>query len=286
MRISKPSITFALLAALVLCSSGPAAELEITALGNEGFLLMKGDHVVLIDGVHRGLKGYVAPTKDEQRQRELALPPFDRVDLLLATHHHGDHFHAEAVGHHLLANADAEIVTTPNAVQRMRQQFKDFDAIADRVHGVAPRPGQRLHVTAGGLDMDVTSLHHGHRDPPVPNLGFVVDMDGSRVLHMGDTEVSVKELERFHFAADRLEVAFVPYWHLLDPEDAIAYREALGAATIVAMHLPATNAPGNYFEPADGLGSLMALLRKSAPGVVILEEPGNRYNVKVTADGD
>jgi len=117
-----------------------ASDLRITALGNEGFLIETGRSTIVVDGLYRGLEGYIAPTGEQRGRRERAEPPFDDVDLVLATHHHPDHFDAEIVARHLTANPRGVLITTPTAFDPVEPMSRP------RTHGSSPRRGCRETV--------------------------------------------------------------------------------------------------------------------------------------------
>jgi L-ascorbate metabolism protein UlaG (beta-lactamase superfamily) len=263
----------ALLSALHGGAGSLRPELHVTSLGNEGFLIEVGDSVVIVDGLYHGLAGYVAPTDEQRRERERAEPPFDEVDLVLATHHHPDHFDAGVVGEFLTANRHAVFVSTPMAVDLLRDEGDSFLSISERVREVYPAQGDSVHLEVGDIEIEVLNLHHGRdRSLPVENLGFVVEMNGASFLHVGDTLATAEELAGLELAQKGIDLAFVPYWLLLDAKTASDYVEVIGATTIVAMHLPAADAPPSYLDPASTLEGLIQMVEKAAPGVVVLAD--------------
>jgi L-ascorbate metabolism protein UlaG (beta-lactamase superfamily) len=245
-------------------------DLRITALGNEGFLVEAGGRVVIVDGLYVGLPGYLAPTEEQRAARERAMPPFDAVDLVLATHHHPDHFDADVVARHLKANPRAILITTPNAVDLISGNGNEREEIADRLRGVNPQEGESVHLEVENIEVEVLNLHHGsYRKPPVTNLGFVVRVGGVSFLHMGDTEATAEEIKTLNLNERHIDLAFVPYWHLLERHSAQSYLEAIGAGTVVAMHIPTDDAPLSYLDPASDLQELIRLIEDAVPGVVI-----------------
>jgi len=276
MKVKMLRIFVTLLAALTVGLAGAgdsASDLQITSLGNEGFLIEAGGRVVMIDALYVGLPGYVAPTGEQRGARERAAPPFDTVDLVLATHHHGDHFDAEVVARHLEANPRGVLVTTPTAVDLIRREGAGFTEISDRLRRVYPEEGESVHLEVAGIDVEVLNLHHGRRrDPLVENLGFIVRMGGFSFLHMGDTEATAEEIGSLELRDRHIDVAFVPFWLLEDRQTARGYLEAIGAAKVVAMHIPAPDAPPSYLAPGKDLEDLIRLLDDITPGVVILAQ--------------
>jgi len=267
-------LTAAVLLCVVFSCSGDAPpELLITALGNEGFLVETGGSIVIVDGLYRGLGGYVAPTEQQRRAREQAEPPFDNVSLVLVTHHHPDHFDAGVVASHLEANPRAVLITTPMAVDLLREEGERFRSISERMREVYPAEGESEVLEFGEIEIEVLNLHHGRdRSLPVENLGFVVEMNGVSFLHIGDTLATAQELAGLDLAQKGIDLAFVPYWHLLDAKTASDYCDAIGATTFVAMHMPAADAPPAYLDPAANLEGLIQMVEGAAPGVLVLTD--------------
>lgn len=283
----KHHLVMVVFAAAALCDPACAARerhdfVHITALGNEGFLIEAGEVVILVDGLYRGLEGYVVPTEVQRRTREKAEPPFDEVDLVLATHRHPDHFDAEVVGKHLVANPGAALITTPMAVDLLQADAGRFSAISPRVWAVYPEEGELELLDFTGFRVEVVNLHHGrNRAFPVENLGFVVHLNGVTLLHIGDTLADATELASLGLAKRGIDTAFVPYWHLLDAPGAREYLEAIRATTVVAMHLPAEDAPPAYFEPASDLESLTAMVEAAVPGVLVFAQVMEERTISV-----
>jgi L-ascorbate metabolism protein UlaG (beta-lactamase superfamily) len=197
------------------------------------------------------------------------------VDLVLATHLHGDHFDPEPVGRHLLANRSADFVSSVQAVELLRRDFSSYPEIAARVRGVFPEEGRLLSMKAGGIELQALNLHHGRdRQPPVENLGFLIRLGGFRVLHLGDTQVSAEELARYRLESQDIDLAFVPFWYLLAAEHVAIILDHVAADTVVAMHLPAPDAPARYFGPEGSLDELIRGIEASLPGTVVLREVG------------
>src|SRR5687768_9408924 len=74
-------------------------ELAITYVANEGVLLESDGVRVLIDALVRPNSLHYAVLPDGPREAiETAVPPWEGIDLILVSHMHVDHFHAEAVG--------------------------------------------------------------------------------------------------------------------------------------------------------------------------------------------
>ncbi len=246
--------------------------LTITYTGNEGFLIAGAGKKVLVDALYReGVSGYVVPPPRQRTQMESAQPPFDGIDLVLTTHYHGDHFHPEAVGTCLLSNPRAIYVSTPQAVEALQGHFGQFVDVRERVRSVLPREGNKESVSLPGIDLRVMNLHHG-RKRPVENLGFLIVLGGRKLLHMGDTEATYKDLLPLRLDEAEIDVAFVPFWLLLDPGWRKAVREGIKPRRVVAMHLPEPRARDRYIESLGGWDKVAEIIEAEFPGAVIFRD--------------
>jgi L-ascorbate metabolism protein UlaG (beta-lactamase superfamily) len=213
--------------------SPPAGALlpaEITFVDYSGFLITCGGKKILVDG-HTSM----AP-REVRELLEQAQPPFDDVDLILTTHIHSDHFSARLVGAHLQRSPNTAFVSTQKAVEDLKAAFPGLEE--ERLRPFEPREGERLKATVNGIDLEMLNLPHG---VPITNLGFVVHLGGRKLVHTGDL-VDVAALEAYGLSADSIDIAFVPYFFLIDEEFLTEdghspILEAIQAERIVPMHL-------------------------------------------------
>ena len=223
-------------------SSSSEAGLTLTYVANAGFLVEADGVRVLIDGMmEQSFPPYVRLPREARRAMTEGAPPFDDLDLILATHIHGDHFEASAVASYLRSHAETRFVSTPQAVGELsrRQGFADFRS---RVRGSIPVEGERIDLSALGLDLpdglggELLYLHHG-RGRSVQNLGFLLQISGWTLLHIGDTE-AVRSMARYGLPTEQIDVAFVPDWYFRAAPWKGKVPELIGACRHVVMHLP------------------------------------------------
>lgn len=275
-RTHLPTAAALLLAvALGAAATHAAGEVTATYVANEGVLLAGGGAKILIDAlVDDGVAGYPTPPPEIQAKLEAAEPPFDRVDLVLATHFHGDHFGPRAVARHLAANPRARFVSTPQAVERLRQLLGESSSILARVRGVYPAEGRRETVEHPGAAVTVLNLHHGRdRRPPVENLGFLIELGGVRLLHVGDTMATADELAAAGLAGEQVDAAFLPDWFVLYERWRPAVQETIRPRQVIAFHLPSRDAPAGYFAGPGTFEGHVRQIQTSFPGAAVLERP-------------
>lgn len=268
------AITFVLGAGLPTAANSQAVSARVTYIGNEGFFLSTGGTGVLVDAlVRRGIRPYVKANARDRERLELAQGPFNQVTLVLATHHHADHFDAKAVRSHLERNPDAVFVSTVQAVELVLETGPGAEALGTRLIAIQPQEGTVEHLSFPGVELDVFNLHHGRdRQPVVENLGFLVDVEGLRFLHIGDTEATRDELMALALAGLEIDIAFIPYWKLLWGEPGFV-EDAIGSARVAAMHIPSARAQSDYFGEFEDLDGLVGGLEEAYPGILVFVEP-------------
>lgn len=213
---------------------------EVTYIGNAGFMVAIGDKKILIDAL------FEEPGIPREVTEALlaAQPPFDDVDLILATHSHFDHFDAEKVRSHLENNSEAVFVSARDAASAV-------DQIADVGERIIPiqlqqRTGERAQLVVNGIGLECIYLSHGGG---ILNLGFVVTTEGRRIFHTGDMDpasVSVSDLQRYGLPDRQIDVAFVAHFMLIEEQQHAHVTEGIQATYIVPMHYQFTMPPPDY----------------------------------------
>jgi L-ascorbate metabolism protein UlaG (beta-lactamase superfamily) len=212
---------------------------SITFLANEGVLLSSGDKQVLIDALFRKYEtGYAVPADSTRDTLERARAPFDSVDLILVTHRHGDHFHPASVASHLLANPRATLLTSAQVIDSLRGRLPAQRELTTRVLARTTAPGTRRRETINGITVELLGLRHGGaRHRHVEHLGYVVDLGGRRVLHVGDTDISEETFAPLRLDTARVDVALLPMWMVTSREGQRVIARWIRPKQVVAIHV-------------------------------------------------
>ncbi len=240
--------------------AGPSTNptgLEITYIANEGVLISSGDKQVLIDGLHREYeRGYAFLPPAQREKIETAKVPFDQIDLILVSHMHLDHFHAESVGLHLQHNPNARLVSSQQVVGAVEKHFIGFEAIKSRVTAVTPAMKENMSVA--GVDFEILRLSHGTgRHAQIQNLGHVIRLGGKKLLHVGDADTAIENFDKFNLDEEGIDIAFIPIWFLLYPQGQTIVREHIKPKQIIAVHI----------SPSEG-ASASGQIQQGFPGAI------------------
>lgn len=256
---------------LVRDAAAKKVSVEITYVGNEGFLIAAGGKKVLVDALYReGVEGYVVQPKKRQEQMERAETPFDGIDLVLATHFHADHFDAEAVGEHLIHNERALFVSTPQAARQLRSYLGENKQALRRIRSSFPDEPRRIRMNHRGITLQLLNVHHG-RGRKIENLGFIFELGGKRFLHLGDSDGNERDFRRNDLHTEALDFAFVPYWYLAYDGRATAISGAIRATHIIAMHLPPKELEDSYLKGLGGWEAMKEKVISRFPNAVFFE---------------
>jgi len=237
----------AVVCAFVVSASPVAGQtLDVTYIGNTGFVLSAGSQKVVVDAMFdEGWDYYLVPTPSVLDKMKMAEPPFDDVDVILITHWHDDHFDAEIVGEHLRHNQGCTAVMTEQAADLLKKR-KDYGKIAHQVIAVAPAWGESVEFRIGDIDVAAVGMKHApyvvdgvdkHRD--VQNVGYVVTVGGVCAYHVGDGYLDVDEgfIESSGIGDRGIDAVFVEYFES-SPGCVRVIGEVIRPWAVVATHIP------------------------------------------------
>ena len=269
---------FCLCVCLLTVSAAPSAAagknrgpVEVTYVGNEGFLIVSGGKKVLVDALYReGVPGYVVLPVRLRQVIERAGAPFDKIDLVLATHFHADHFDPAAVGAYLLSSNSALFVSTHQSMDRLRGQLSSNPQIVKWARAEFPIEGRRIKLAHHGVSLEVLNVHHG-RGRTIENLGFIIELNGWRFLHIGDSQGGAEDFRRNNLHEEKFDVAFIPYWYLAYDGMTAAITEVIRADRIVAMHVPPRGLRNSHLSGLGGWDGMKKKIKPVFPNVVFFE---------------
>lgn len=243
------------------------ADFSIRYIANEGVLIRAGGKQVLIDSLHREYKpAYAFPPPDLQKLLETAAKPYDKINLLLVSHVHLDHFHPEAVALYLRNNPKAVFASSEQATSEIQKSFADYEKIKSQIKTVAHEWEKAVEYDQDGIKVRFLGLRHANAQYiGIQNLGHLIEMGGKKLLHIGDADMTAENFAAFNLSKENIDVAFIPYWFLLSEDGRKLVKEQFNPKQIVAVHI----------SPGDAEKTLEELKKDNA-GVIaftkILEE--------------
>jgi L-ascorbate metabolism protein UlaG (beta-lactamase superfamily) len=258
-------LALGLLAAAVAASQPAlgAEAIEVTLLANEGVLVSGGGRAVLIDGcVREPYAGYAAVPDEVWTKLVAAEPPFERLDVVLVSHAHRDHFQVEPARELLRARPEAKWVVHREVAALLEAGWPQWSEVAARVIAVAPSEDEPAIWRGDAVEVELRRLPHGPARTVPENLAHVVHLAGRTIVHVGDAQATAAQIEAAGLASRTFDVALLPSWYWLGDEWTFARRALGGRLGTIALH----RAPGEA-PPAAPAG-------ESAP--LVLDRPIDR----------
>ena len=216
------------------------AQLELTYIVNEGFVIQVGGKKILVDGLLSEVGSYQLPVT-VQRAMIGGQPPFADIDLALATHSHTDHFDPQVVNDFLAANPEAYFVSTSQAASAVSGRAAGQEAVLERVKGVYPTRGVYEQLVLNGIEIRAFNLPHSNYQ----NLGFLIDLGGVRILHTGDffmdeAQDAIDLLQRYGLPEAGIDIAFIAAPFLQYERYAGVVPQGIQPGLLVPMHYVAS----------------------------------------------
>ncbi len=223
---------------------------RVTFIHYEGFLITVGDKRILIDGIFKTHPRWVIePILESQ-------PPFDGIDLILATHHHSDHFDSELISQYLQSNPETIVISTKSSVEAILE----FDpSLQSRLIAIELDRRESRKLILEGVEIEAIRLSHNRSN--VLNLGFVISIDDVIFFHMGDMNpdsAKISDLLGYDLSEKQIDIAFVHHRLFSDEKYHGYITTGIQAEYIIPMHF--SGKPPSDFE-------------SNLPNVSVLWEP-------------
>jgi L-ascorbate metabolism protein UlaG (beta-lactamase superfamily) len=229
---------------------------KVTYVGNSGFLITVGEKKVLVDALFTGFPpDYTLPAQVRDLLAK-ALPPFDHIDLILATHNHADHFDAALVRLHLQNDPQTVFISTSQAVK----QLPDFAA---RAIAADPRTGTPVNTRANGIQVEAIYLNHGSppNDPnEIFNNAYLVTIGKVKFFHTGDVG-DLQDVRPYRLPEQKIDLGFVQHFYFRQAGTRSQLEALVGAKYWFPIHY-------HFTTPEFNAG----LIRSSFPDAILFSK--------------
>ncbi len=212
---------------------------RVRYLANEGVLLEGSGGRVLIDALFGdGLPEYSTVPLASRDSLERAVGPYGGPAVVLFTHAHRDHFDSAAVERYRRSNPAAVVIGPP-------------------VQGAAAAQPADL----GWVRVRPLAIPHGPTRRPVGHAAWLVTLDGTTALHLGDTQSDPATWRAAGVPPAGVDLALVPYWYALEEGRLEAAMAVLKARRVVLFHTSLDAADRGWTETSRRLRERFAQVR-------------------------
>ena len=207
----------------------------VTYVGNSGFLIAVGDKKILIDSLFEGFPDSYHLPSTEVEDILNATPPFDQIDLVLATHSHADHFDAVLVRQYLDNNPEVTFASTAQVTALLPD-------IEDRVITLDANTGNPAKVDINGIHVEAIYLSHGipsDGSVEVINNAYLVKVNGVIFFHSGDMYPSLlphEIIQTNNLSGQNIDFAFMQHFRLSNPAFPGFMNDVIQSKYVIASH--------------------------------------------------
>jgi len=217
----------------------PDDPLVLTYVANAGVLVSSGETKVLVDALFdKPNPDYRAPAPGVLEEIMKGAAPFDGVDLVLVTHNHPDHFAARLAVLYLETQPEPLLLAPADAVAEMRKGATDWPKIEPRIIPLDLKVGEKEKRNLKQTPVTAFRTRHSSDVDSPMNLMYLLEIDGWRVFHEGDSTGKPADFQSFELGGAPVDLAMVHFWFPLDPDCAQFLQEVLKPGHIALTHLP------------------------------------------------
>ncbi len=229
-------------------------------MANEGLMVEHGDIKILFDPLFRNDYGQHMLLPEEMEEALFAgAPPYDGINAVFISHHHGDHFSPIDMLRLLRAQPGIRLYAPNQAVIAMRSESSASDSgIYERVIAVSLEYKEApVTLNMKGLLIEAVRIPHsgwpaGRLD--IENIVWRITLnDDTTVLHMGDADPN-----DVHFAQgpqywnlNTPHMAFPPYWFFSSTSGREILNNRIKAKRNVGVHVPVTIPADPLLRPVE-----------------------------------
>jgi L-ascorbate metabolism protein UlaG (beta-lactamase superfamily) len=134
-------------------------------------------------------------------------------------------------------------------------------------------------VDLGWVQVRPLPIPHGGTVRPVGHAAYLVTLDGTTALHLGDTQSDPATWEAAGVPAAGVDLALVPFWYALDQARFEALLEVLRAGTVVLLHTPRQDDDGGHLKARGGWAAVSRELQDRYRQVHVPRAPGDFIEV-------
>lgn len=242
----------ALMILIVGCCPALQAQVTLTFLANEGVVIEGSEHKVMIDGfVQEPFALFGAIPEGYARQQDTATGVFEDIDLALASHQHFEHFQPDPACRFFQSSPATRMATVPQVLVVFRERCKTVPGLRQRLDSVVLDAGEARVIPLGsnGDQVTLVALSHGTRKyARLEHLAHLVELDGIRILHLGDAALIAENFAALGMENWNLDVALVPYMYFQRKRGREILRRHVHARQLIAVHIPPREAEQFVFE--------------------------------------
>lgn len=205
-----------------------------------GVLIDYNDKKILIDAI---ISPNILPYQTVKRETLLDMlkkaEPFEKIDLILITHEHREHFQPDLVCQILSACPEARLVAPKAVIEALQQSRFYKKSFITQFISLELDLNTSVEMTLKDIRFDALRLLHDE-DPQaaeVQNIAYLLHLGNQRLLHVGDALASAENFKGNELFSKEITYLIVPFIYVV-AEAGVESILALKPRHLVALHFP------------------------------------------------
>lgn len=228
-----------LLINLNLFSQSADSKIDVTYIANAGFLVESNGKKILIDALfNNGWNTYLTPSDTIISKIIKQQAPFNKIDLMLITHNHEDHFNDSIVVAYLNKSSENVLIAPPSVTNAILKKAasKKYE---NQLVGLDKINQEKNDTTINGIRIRSFFILHDSR-PQIEHVGYVIDFGGSKVFHSGDSNGSdIAEYGNLRLQKEQIDLALLNFYGFWGTNEERFFTEKyILPKRISLMHIP------------------------------------------------
>lgn len=220
-------------------------QLTITYIANEGVLIESAGKKVIIDALFdKFYDDYLHPEEALLEKMIAGEAPYDDVDLMLSTHIHRDHFAPTMTGRFLKGHPETKLISSAQLAKSVADDYAEGNSLDKQMEGIV-RDTQIHEREVNGIKVTAFFIYHagGSRTRSIENMGYLVDINGTKILHLGDSDMNPDRFKALDLKAMDVDIAMVPYWYMADETGVSIVNDHIQPKNLIGIHFPKAGSP-------------------------------------------
>lgn len=232
-------LTFLLTINLICTSCFGQQKIDVTYIANSGFLIETDNKSIIIDGLFKqGWETYLTPSDSVVFNIVNQRTPFNKSNLMLITHNHGDHFDPTMVVDYLLNNEENILIASPNVTNAVLQH-SEYKKFGGQIVQLDKLNREKNDTTIQGIRVRSFFIQHDSR-PQIENVGYLIEINKLKLFHSGDYNGSeIVEFEKLQLQNENIDLAFLNFYGFWNTKEEREFTEKyINPKQIALMHIP------------------------------------------------
>lgn len=190
-----------------------------------------------------------------------AQAPFERIDLLLFSHAHRDHFEPGMALDVLSAQPQAVLVGDGLVTNELKTAGPDaFKTLGSRIKTADIKMGERTSLTVAGIPLTMIGVNHGSADRPYLTLGYIMEMGGFKIYHQGDVDPtsSMPFLAPVPWEEMKIDIVFLSPSYFQNEEAKRIVLDRIKPSAVILMHMMDDEVDGAFSQLRPNIPQLLA----------------------------